>query len=475
MRVLIVIYDNGGHISYFPVASGYIVAALQNAGHEVDIWHQDIHHYPSEQLTDVLNQTKYDVVGLGVIGGYYQYQKLKELSQAINRSDQRPFYMVGGHMCSPDPEYFIKKCGIDAVIVGEGEKTVVNLLNALETQQSLTTVDGIVFSHNDVVTTNAREKLIDIDSISQPAYDSLNVNYYRLRDYHNGRYLPNNNPHNNDFCLSLLSGRGCPFKCSFCYRLEKGFRGRSPESIIAEMEFLYRQYNIKYFLFIDELLMAGYKRIQALCDAFIKYGMKERGLRWGCSGRLNYATSETMELMKAAGCIFIHYGVEALDNNVLAKMNKKLTVDKIHLGIDATIKSGINPGYSVMWGSPGDNLHTLDKLVQFLNKYDNGTYLRTIRPVTPYPGSPLYYDAIEQGLLDSKNSAEDFYERRCVNSDLISCNFMDIPTDVAHIALYKANQLLIKHYYNNVSDNTISSVKDLYEGKTTIFRGYNLV
>lgn len=106
MNILLVVYDNDSYIHWFPQGLAYIAAVLKRAGHNVVIYNQDLHHYPEAHLTKYLNDNYYDVVGVSVIGGYYQYRKLIKISAAINASRQRPKYIIGGHGPSPDPEYF---------------------------------------------------------------------------------------------------------------------------------------------------------------------------------------------------------------------------------------------------------------------------------------------------------------------------------------------------------------------------------
>ena len=104
MRVLLVVYDNDSYIHWFPQGLAYIAAVLRRAGHEVEIYNQDCHHHPDEHLRAYIDRSEFDLVGVGVIAGYYQYRKLLALSEAINRSRRRPFYVIRGHGPSPEPE-----------------------------------------------------------------------------------------------------------------------------------------------------------------------------------------------------------------------------------------------------------------------------------------------------------------------------------------------------------------------------------
>ena len=459
MNILLIVYDNDSYIHWFPQGLAYIAAVLKRVGHNVVIYNQDLHHYPEAHLTKYLNENYFDVVGVSVIGGYYQYRKLIKISDAINASRQRPKYVIGGHGPSPDPEYFLKKTGADAVVIGEGENTILELIENIDYPSGLGHVFGIAWREGDKVTQNDRRPLItDVDAIPFPAYELFPMEYYRLLRM----------PHasNSDMAMPMLSGRGCTFKCNFCYRLDEGFRPRSSESILDEIRLLQRQYGITYIAFGDELLMSSAKRTEELCEAFLGSGLK---FKWDCNGRLNYAKPRLLQLMKRAGCVFINYGIEAMDDQILKNMNKALTTEMIVKGIEATLAAGISPGFNIIFGNIGESQESLDKGVEFLLKYDDGAQMRTIRPVTPYPGSPLYYHAIENGLL---RDCEDFYENKHSNSDLLSVNFTNMSDDDVHRALFEANSRLIQNYFHKKMKDVVKQAENLYLAHNTNFRGF---
>jgi radical SAM superfamily enzyme YgiQ (UPF0313 family) len=264
----------------------------------------------------------------------------------------------------------------------------------------------------------------------------------------------------------MLSGRGCPFKCTFCYRMDEGFRPRGNESIIEEIKFLKLTYGITYIAFFDELLMSSEERTISLCEDFIKTKLH---IKWDCQGRLNFAKPEVLKLMKEAGCVFINYGIEAMDDRVLKNMKKGLTTKQIYRGIEATLAAGISPGFNIIFGNIGDSKETLKEGVDFLLKYDDGAQTRTIRPVTPYPGSPLYYYAIEKGLL---KDCEDFYENKHTNSDLVSINFTELSDEEFHKCLLDANTKLLNNYFDKKLKKTLEQAKQLYLMSDVSFRGF---
>ena len=459
MRVLLVIHDNDSYVHNFPMGSAYIAAYLEAAGIEVDIYNQDVHHWPNQHLTTYLNNNQYDAVGLGVIAGYYPFQKMLEISEAIHSSNRNFFYFLGGPGPSAEPEYFLRKTRADAVVIGEGEETALELMRKVAGKEPLNQVKGLAYREGDEVAVNERRPVIkEIDSIPWPAYEKFPFLHYQLIGV----------PHRqrSDKVMTMITGRGCPFRCNFCYRMDPGVRLRDPEAIVEEMRHLKTNYGINYITFQDELLMTSEKRTEELCRAFIKAGLN---MRWLCSGRLNFAKLDTLKLMKEAGCVFVNYGIESMDDQALRNMNKKLTTKQIVKGIEATLAAGLSPGFNIIFGNIGENQEVLQKDVEFLLKYDDGSQMRTIRPVTPYPGSDLYYHAIENGLI---KDCADFYENKHLNSDLLSVNFTDLSDDEFHDALHEANHTLINNYYENKCAAVLEETRHLYAERDTSFRGY---
>lgn len=459
MKVLLIVYDNGSHINWFPQGISYLVSYLKTE-HEVTIYNQDIYHYPESHLTNYLDNNNFDVVCLGIIGGYYQYKKMLKISKAIRAAKRNHLYILGGHGPSPEPEYFLNVSNADYVVIGEGEETILDLLQYHGTNK-IKYVRGIAFFEDGkFIQTPPSPLNKNVDEIMLPSWDDFPIEHYVLstskpsvQGIH--RMLP------------MISGRGCPFTCNFCYRIEKGFRARSTESILEEVKILKNKFNVTMIDFTDDLLMSSEKRTIEICEALV-----DQDIKWVCNGRLNYVTKELISLMKKAGCVYINYGIESIDDTALKLMNKKLTVEQIIKGIEATLDVGVTPGLNIIFGNLGENKHILKKDVEFLKKYSDGKELRTIRPVTPYPGSPLYYKAIEDGKLEGP---KDFYENKHLNSDLLAVNFTDMSDDEFYKELCGANLELINDYYHKNRNQCIDSAIDLYKNKNVNFRGFRTV
>jgi radical SAM superfamily enzyme YgiQ (UPF0313 family) len=439
MNALLIAYDNGSHIPFFPLNLAYIAASLRREGWHVDIFQQDITHEPDYAITDTIEANGYDLVGLGFVGGYYQFRKAISIAQAVNacRSRKSFKFVLGGHGPAAAPEYFLQKLGADHVIIGDGEEAILNL---------------------DRPIINGGRVKPDFWS----AYGSFPIEIYRLHRF------PNSAP--TDFTMPILSARGCPWQCSFCYRMAPGFYPRECADVMQELRWLHSRYGITHFQFADELLMSSKARAVEFSEAILALRFK---IKWDCNGRLNYADPEVLQAMKRSGCNYVNYGVEALDDEVLRLMNKKLTVETIIRGVEATINAGLTPGLNLMWGNPGDDTETLRRAVDFLLKYDGVSELRTIRPVTPYPGSALFDLAVEQGMIED---AADFYEHKHTNSDLFTVSFMpDISPKEADLMLWKANERLLGGYYMRCTMAASGRAKAFYTGQDGTFRGWRAV
>ncbi len=296
MRILLVVYDNGSYTHVFPMGLGYIAAVLENNGHDVEVYAQDYHHYADAHLTQFLDENHFDVVAVSVIAVYYKYRKLLTISEAINNSKNRPVYMIGGYGPTPEPEFFMKKTGADIVVMGEGEETAVELMAALENKTPLANVQSITYRDGSTFKTNPRRSLIeDLDTIPWPAYHKFPIEYYRLEKE------PRSEP--TDFSIPIMSARGCTFKCTFCYRMDTGYRARDPKNLLDEVEYLHKEYGNTYISFQDDLLMSSIPHTEAVCNEFIRRNLD---VKWNCNGRLNYCTTDLIKLMKQAGCVFIN-------------------------------------------------------------------------------------------------------------------------------------------------------------------------
>jgi radical SAM superfamily enzyme YgiQ (UPF0313 family) len=154
-------------------------------------------------------------------------------------------------------------------------------------------------------------------------------------------------------------------------------------------------------------------------------------------------------------------------------MNKRATVEQNVAAAETALRHGIGMGINMIWGMPGDSLDTMRQNAEFIKRFNQYDQIRTIRPVTPYPGSPLFHIAVENGDL---SGPEDFY-KRFNNSDLYMVNFVGVPKEDIYKTLFEVNRdLIIDHFTNTSGDmseaeDLIGRFRDLYFNGATEFRG----
>lgn len=437
MKVLFVIYDNEAEQNPIPMGSAYIAATCKQAGCDVTYYSQDVYHYPEEHLTKYLNENHFDILGLGFTAGYFQYQKIQKICKAINKSRDRPFVVLGGYGPSPAPEFWIEKTGADAVVCGEGEYGIIELLDSMK--------PGIYHS----------EAVKKLDELPLPYYDALPMDYYL--NHHNFTTLPT------DRFLPMVTSRGCPYHCNFCQKQPGSYpRIRSADAVSEELGKYVKDYGVSYIQFWDELFCLNEKRTYALTEA-----IRPHNIRYWCTARVDTINEDMIEMLKSSGCEYIDYGIEQFDNKALEAMNKGQTEEQILKAIEITHNANIKIGFNIIWGNIGDTKESLDKSMELLREYNDFGQLRTIRPVTPYPGSPLFDYAVKNGYL---KDVRDFYDKHR-NVELFTCNFTDIPDYEFHYKLWECNYELITSYYAHLADNMTEDFFDVYFGRSYDFRG----
>lgn len=460
MKILFVIYDNEGPRNILPLGTAYVASYLRKYGYkDLHFYNQDVYHYPETHLTEYISKNRFDIVALGFVAGYFQYRKIIMLCDAINKSKHRPIVVLGGHGPSSVPEFWMEKTNADMVVIGEGEVPFLNLVKALDHKESLSGVKGIAYRDGNKIVVNERERpILKLDTIPFPYYDHFPMEYYVNGNfYHLGMDKL-------DRYIGMITSRGCAYSCNFCQRLEKGYRFRSPNNIIEELKKVIKDYNISFVIFWDELFMVSEKQITELCERIIKESIK---IRYWCAGRFDKVNPKILRLMKRSGCVYIDYGIEQFDDAALKAMNKKLTEEEIIKGIEMTQKEGIHVAFNLIFGNVGDTKESLYKSATLLKKYNDYRQLRVMRPVTPYPGTPLYDLCIEKGWL---KNPEDFYNKHR-NLENLTVNFTNIPDDEYYKLLFDVNKQIIKDYHDYHAAEIIENFKKVYFEGDLSYRG----
>ena len=344
MKVLFVVYDNESAQNPIPLGALYVAAYLKKHGYaDIHFYSQDVYHYPESHLTEYLSRNKFDVIGVGFVAGYFQHKKVLAICDAINKASHRSFVVLGGNGPTPIPEFYLRVTGADAVVMGEGEVSFLNLVRALDEKRSLKTVKGIAYKdHNKIVINEREEPIKDLTTIPLPLFEALPMEYYINAKFFQMKPT--------DRMISMITGRGCNYACNFCLRLEKGIRLNPIGMVIDEIKKYIRDYRITYVVFWDELFMISEQRVHEFSEAILRENIK---INYWCCGRLNIANEKVLKLMKRSGCKYIDYGIEQFDNNALKAMNKHLTENQIIRGIELTQKEGIYVAFNIIFGNVG--------------------------------------------------------------------------------------------------------------------------
>lgn len=463
-RVLFVIHDNYQDDNIFPMGQGYLAAMLKKAGAEVFIYCQDVFHYTNDDLAEYLTHHQFDLIGLGFMAARFK-RTVKGLCEVINDHKKNAWLVLGGHGPTPIPEYILKITQADVVVMGEGEETIVELLHCkINNPEKISDIKGIAYRLDKKIVVNKRRSpVIKLDNIPFPEWELFPMEKYTT-------CLKFTGMRDGDKAFPIVTTRGCINRCSFCYRMEKGIRARGLHNIIEEIKFLNSFHGINYFHFADELSVISKKRVFEFVSLLEK---NKLDIRYRMDCRTDLFDDEIAKSLKDSGCVFLNIGFESTDQRVLDMMNKNVTVEQNIRAAEIANKYGIGIGLNFIWGLPGDNEDTLKKNADFIKKFNLYDQIRTIRPVTPYPGSPLYYEGIRRGLLAGP---EDFFEK-FKNADLYMVNFIDIPEKDIYRMLFEVNKdLILDHYKHTNNDmeaanHLIEKFYNLYFKEDTDFNG----
>jgi len=468
MSVLFIVHDLYQEDNPFPLNIGYLSAVLKKQGFKVDIYNMDLFHYINEELCHYLQFNQYDLIGVSFLSARFT-ETILPLCKVINKHKGDAWLVLGGHGPSPIPKFMLKETGADIICIGESEETISELMMAKLCKFELSTVKGIAYKDVDdgFYINEPRKPIKDLDSIPFPQWD-----LFPMELYINNIKFPGMTK--NDKFMTIITSRGCINKCSFCYRLEDGIRFRSMKDVVGEMFVLNHLYGITYFNICDELFGYPKKRVFEFQEELEKMHLK---ISYFCAVRVDTVDKEVLQSLKESGCKFVNFGFESSSQDVLDLMQKHTTVEQNIKAIELSKEMGFETtGLNFIWGNPRDTKKSLIDNVVLIKKYQDYSQLRTIRPVTPYPGCDLYSHAINLGLL---KGPKDFFSK-FKNSDLITVNFTEYSLEKCYELLFAANKELIFDYYLNTSgvsnaikkaNDLIKDFDDLYFNNKTDFRG----
>jgi anaerobic magnesium-protoporphyrin IX monomethyl ester cyclase len=371
-----------------PLGLAYLAAVLEKEEYQVKIIDAPPLGYSLEKVMDEILSFKPDYIGISAVTP--TYYKAKLLAERLKEVISTVIIIGGPHVTALPEETLGNKC-FDIGVVGEGEMTFLELLKVLENgdEKKLEEVRGIVFRRGDkVIKTAPRSFIADLDKLPFPARHLMPP----LSLYHPTPATFRKRP-----IGTLMSSRGCPFRCTFCCRAIFGSscRFRQPKKVADELEILVRKFGAKEIRIWDDTFNADPGRTIAICEEIIRRNLN---VSWTCLARVNFAFPDVLAAMKKAGCWQISYGVESGNNEILKNIKKGITVEMVAEAIKATKKAGISSLGFFILGLPGETEETMRQTINFAKSLPLDAANFTI--CTPFPGTEIYQMMKKQWAVD---------------------------------------------------------------------------
>jgi radical SAM superfamily enzyme YgiQ (UPF0313 family) len=416
-----------------PLGLGYLASFLRENSQDVDV--SIIDYNVEGSLSGFYNRDlgkdlePYDIIGIGFMTpmeteAFHLARVAKGMAKAV---------LFGGPHASSLPDEMLSGGFVDAVVRGEGERTLVELCGVWTEDgfEGLNEVEGVSVVNDGNVTHNPDRGFIeDLDSIPFPARDLLKLDAYRVK--YPG--LPFSKP-----TVNIIGSRGCPSRCIFCASCvvwRRKTRFRSPENILEELESVINDFGIRQFNFNDDTFTLRTDNVIRMCEMIIE---KELDVKWACSTRVTSADKEMFEVMKESGCTRIGLGIESANPEVLRNMKKGITVEKASRAVRLAKEAGLEVVSYFLVGNPGENRRSIKDTIDFILEHELDSFPGVVEPL---PGTELYEIAKERGWLRDFEwsqllKAED---RTVVRTEELSHEDVEALTIVSKIVLNRARR-----------------------------------
>lgn len=364
----------------FNVGLGYLTGSLKAASHEVKVL--DFTSNPNDmnrRLEDALADEP-DIVGISVTSG--NFPSFVSISKKVSAIHRPKLLIAGGpQIClfasvdelKDEILKFIKQDGLfDVAVVGEGEKTIIELCDVVEGKRRLEDIKGIIYTEDDkIVVTPKRQFTKDLDSLTYPDYSVFDSLGKEIIEY------------------SILTSRGCPYNCSFCkikFLAGRKWRARDPHELIKELKHAKNKYNVGSFVIVDDNFAQDLDRAKLFCTLLKenKIGLPWRGLQIRADG----VDEELLLKMKETGCTLVGFGVESADSEVFNAIGKGCTLEQIEEGIKLAKKAGLLVNCFFVIGLPGSTYESEMKSVEFVRRLNVDFVLYCM--YGPSIGTPAY-------------------------------------------------------------------------------------
>ncbi|MCK5541348.1 MAG: cobalamin-dependent protein [Desulfobacterales bacterium] len=362
--------------------------------------------------------------------------RLAQIAKSIKFDIKTVF---GGAHVSALKETIIKnfEC-VDYVVVGEGEQTLTELIQA--DNDDVSNIKNIVYknSNGEVIFTGYRKELLDLDSLPFPAYEKLDgyPEKYKLPIF-NYPKTPN---------TSCISSRGCPYSCSYCDRsvFKKSFRFNNAQYLFDHLKYLNEKYGIKHINFYDDQFTFNKKRVIKFCDLMVSGNLK---MTFNCAARAEHLDFELLTAMKAAGCWMISLGIETGDENLLAQHRQNADLEMLRKKVILIKKAKIRVKALLMMGLPGETEESISKSKKYVFSLPIDDF--NLAKFTPFPGSPIYQQIKEGALLGI--FTEDWEKMDCMEFIFIPNGINKTKLDELFIDFYKSHFMRHKVLFGYIS------------------------
>jgi len=372
-----------------PLGLCYLAAVLTQKGYQTQIVDCVAENISVSHLKKKVEDFMPDIVG--VTSTTVSYVAAQKTLKAIKEMNPEITTILGGAHISALPLPTMSECEyIDIGVFGEGEYTLLEIVQKLEKNQTLLDVEGTLFRDNgQVVENKPRNSLTVLDEIPFPERSLLkDLRLYSHTPFRGAKFM-----------TTMITSRGCPFNCGYCDQSVFGrvWRYHSPDYVIKEISHLKDRYNIDFISFEDDNFLLSKRRAMDICQKMIKHSLN---IDWSCLGRANEVDDEILPMMKKAGCKTIYVGVESGSPRILELINKKISIEDIRKGIELIKKYRISVTGSFILGVPTETKEDVERTIQFaLSLPLDGISFFTF---TPYPNTALREMAFQHGVVNEE-------------------------------------------------------------------------
>jgi radical SAM superfamily enzyme YgiQ (UPF0313 family) len=364
-----------------PLGLAYVASAFEQAGASVRILDLVVEPYRKESLRELLASFQPELVGATSVTMTFDaamsvLRDVKELAPAVTT------LMGGPHVSFHARETLLENPELDICVLGEGEATVGELVDQLNSSGDLNSVAGLALRQNgEVHVTADRAPDFDVKNLPLPARHLLPLGRYRALG----------------LAISMISSRGCPFQCIFCVgRKMSGakVRYRDPVSVVDEMEYLHSlgfyQINIA-----DDLFTAKKSHCFAVCEEIIRRNLD---VKWTAFSRANTINRPLLAKLKQAGCVQLSFGFESANEEILKTVQKRINREQMINAAEMCRSEGMPAQASFIYGLPGETPETLQETVEFGEKINSLGTTYGIHLLAPFPGTAVRDQARHYGL-----------------------------------------------------------------------------